>query len=58
MSGSLQQWVRNVIQDPNDPESVILDLGWDLCHSLGWQEGDVLGWKDNGDGTWTITKQK
>ena len=45
-----------VIQDPEDPEQLVLDLGTELCEQLGWQAGDTLQWNDNGDGSWTLTK--
>jgi hypothetical protein len=45
-----------VIQDPDDPETFLLDLGLDLCERLGWQPGDNLQWTDNEDGSWTLSK--
>ncbi len=47
-----------VIQDDQDPEQLLLDLGTELCERLGWQVGDTLDWTDNGDGSWTLTKQQ
>ena len=32
-----------------------LDLG-DIAEELGWKEGDTLIWKDNGDGSWSLSK--
>ena len=46
-----------VIQDDQDPEQLLLDLGTELCERLGWQVGDSLTWTDNEDGSWTLTKQ-
>ena len=46
-----------VVQDPEDPEQLLLDLGTELCERLGWRVGDSLTWTDNGDGSWTLTKQ-
>jgi hypothetical protein len=46
-----------VIQDDQDPEQLLLDLGTELCEQLGWRVGDTLTWTDNGDGSWTLTKQ-
>jgi hypothetical protein len=46
-----------VIQDDQDPEQLLLDLGTELCEQLGWHVGDTLTWTDNGDGSWTLTKQ-
>jgi hypothetical protein len=45
-------------EDPDDPEQLLLDLGTELCEQLGWQVGDSLTWADNGDGSWTLTKQQ
>ena len=46
-----------VIQDDQDPEHLLLDHGTELCEQLGWRVGDTLTWTDNGDGSWTLTKQ-
>jgi DNA-binding Xre family transcriptional regulator len=45
-----------VIQDEQDPEQLLLDLGTELCEQLGWQVGDSLTWTDNQDGSWTLIK--
>ena len=45
-----------VIEDPNDPEELLLDLGTELCEELGWKAGDTVQWIDNKDGTWQLTK--
>ena len=44
----------------NDPETgdLILPLPDELLRETGWQTGDTLDWKDNGDGTFTMTKQE
>ena len=47
---------RRLIEDPNDPEQLILDLGQELCDELGWNVGDTLTWTDNKDGSWQIKK--
>jgi DNA-binding Xre family transcriptional regulator len=44
-----------VIEDPNNPEELLLDLGTELCEELGWKVGDIVQWIDNKDGTWQIT---
>jgi hypothetical protein len=46
-----------VVQDPEDPDQLLLDLGTELCEQLGWHVGDVLQWIDNKDGSWTLTQQ-
>ena len=43
-----------VIEDPNNPEELLLDLGTELCAELGWAVGDTVQWIDNKDGTWQI----
>jgi len=48
--------IRRLIEDPNDPEQLILDLGQELCDELGWNVGDTLTWTDNKDGSWQIKK--
>ena len=45
-----------LVQDDQDPDQLLLDLGTELCEQLGWQAGDTLQWNDNGDGSWTLTK--
>jgi hypothetical protein len=45
----------NVIEDPDNPEELLLDLGTELCEELGWKVGDTVQWIDNKDGTWQIT---
>jgi hypothetical protein len=45
-----------VVEDDQDPEQLLLDLGTELCEQLGWKEGDVLKWTDNQDGSWTLSR--
>jgi len=52
-----QCFTRSVIQDPDNPEDLLLDLGTELCELAGWKPGDVIEWIDNKDGTWTLRKQ-
>jgi len=47
-----------LVQDDQDPDQKLLELGTELCEQLGWQPGDQLNWIDNGDGSWTLTKQQ
>jgi hypothetical protein len=46
----------NVIEDPDNPDELLLDLGLALCEKMGWAPGDAIIWTDNKDGTWTMTK--
>ena len=45
-----------VIENPDHPGELLLDLGTELCAELGWQVGDTLEWIDNKDGTWLLQK--
>jgi len=45
-----------VIEDPNNAEELLLDLGTELCEELGWKVGDTVQWIDNKDGTWQLLK--
>ena len=45
-----------VLEDPDDPENLLLDLGQEICDRLGWQPGDSIEWTDNQDGSWTLSK--
>jgi hypothetical protein len=47
---------RTVLEDPDDPGNLVLDLGHELCEQLGWKPGDTLSWIDNQDGTFTLRK--
>ena len=44
----------SVIENPENPEELMLDLSTELCKELGWQVGDTIEWIDNKDGTWTL----
>jgi hypothetical protein len=46
-----------VIEDPDNPGELFLDLGTELCAQLGWQAGDILEWIDQKDGSWLLQKQ-
>jgi hypothetical protein len=52
----IQSITVTVVEDDQDPEQLLLDLGTELCEQLGWHVGDSLTWADNGDGSWTIRK--
>jgi len=46
-----------IVEDPDMPGELLLDLGNELCAELGWQVGDTVEWIDNEDGSWTIQKK-
>ncbi len=53
---NIQSFARTVIEDPDNPGEVMIDLGQELCDQLGWKEGDTVEWIDNKDGSWTLKK--
>jgi hypothetical protein len=48
---------RTIIENPDKPDELILELGEEICDPLGWKEGDILVWTDLGNGSWKITKK-
>lgn len=50
-------FITTIVEDPEHPGEMLLDLGNELCEHLGWREGDTLDWIDNKDGTWTLRKK-
>jgi hypothetical protein len=46
-----------VIEDPDNPGQLLLDLGTELCAELDWQAGDILEWIDQKDGSWLLQKK-
>lgn len=52
-----QQFICEVIADPDNPGELLLDLGTEVCAQMGWAVGDTLQWIDNKDGSWTLKKQ-
>lgn len=52
----MEKFTCKIVDDPENPDERILELGDELCAKLGWQVGDNIRWTDNKDGTWTLTK--
>lgn len=52
------EFIRSIVEDPDNPDSMLLDMGDELCKYLGWSEGDEIEWIDNHDGTWLLRKKK
>jgi endonuclease YncB( thermonuclease family) len=50
-------FIRTIVEDPDHPGEMLLDLGDELCKHMDWKAGDTLVWIDNGDGTWTLRKK-
>ena len=53
----MPSYVRTVIENPDNPEELVLDLGDELCREAGCEVGDTLVWIDLGNGSWQITKK-
>lgn len=45
-----------VIDDPDIPGGLLLELPDKLCLEVGWRIGDTLEWIDNKDGTFSLKK--
>jgi hypothetical protein len=43
-----------IVEDPDNPGELLLDLGLELCAQLGWQVGDTVEWIDQKDGSWLL----
>lgn len=48
-------WTITTEEDPVTGD-IILPLPQEMLNLQGWKEGDTLEWKDNGNGSWTISK--
>lgn len=46
-----------IVENPDCPGELLLDLGVELCAELGWKVGDTLEWIDNKDGSWLLVKK-
>jgi len=49
-------YVSTVIEDPDNPNELAIDFPEELLSEAGFAVGDKLIWKDNGDGSWTLSK--
>jgi hypothetical protein len=49
---------RIVMENPDNPDELILDLGEEICGPLGWVEGDTIVWTDMGNGSWQLSKKQ
>jgi hypothetical protein len=50
-------FIREIIQDPDNPDELLLDLGAEILEELGWQCGDTIVWREMEDGAWNLTKK-
>lgn len=52
----MTSYTVSIVEDPDNPGELLLDLGLEVCNQIGLQVGDTVEWIDNKDGTWTIQK--
>ena len=50
------KFVRPIVEDPDHPGELLLDLGNELCEQMDWEPGDTVKWTQLEDGRWTIKK--
>ena len=46
-----------VVEDPDHPGELLLNLGQELCAEIGWKVGDTVQWIDQKDGSWLLQKK-
>lgn len=49
-------WQREIISDPDDPDTLMIELGDEIMAAVGWKAGDEIEFVDNKDGSWTLKK--
>lgn len=49
------RWIVDV--EKNDDGEHYIQLTEEMLANSGFQIGDTLDWKNNGDGSWTLTKK-
>jgi hypothetical protein len=49
--------VIQVVEDPDHPGELLLNLGHELCAEIGWKVGDTVQWIDQKDGSWLLQKK-
>jgi len=52
-----KSYTVELIEDPDNPDDLILPLSEELCEELGWTVGDDLTWEVNKYGTITLSKK-
>lgn len=53
----MKTWTATTIEDPDDPEGVILPLPEEMMSALDWREGDVLLWDVQEDGSVVVSNK-
>ena len=49
-------WTVTVEEADDGSGDLVMPLPQDFLDQQGWKEGDTLDWKDNGDGSWSLSK--
>jgi hypothetical protein len=52
------KWTITVEEAGDGSGDLVLPLPQDMLDLQGWKEGDTLLWKDEGNGSWSLTKDK
>ncbi len=50
------RWIATVEED--DAGNQYIPFTDEQLEAAGWKEGDTIEWKDNGDGSWTLSKKE
>ena len=50
------RWTVTVEEAEDGSGDLVLPLPEEMLQMQGWKEGDTLDWKDNGDGSWSLSK--
>lgn len=50
-------WTVDLLEDPEDPESLLLTFPDEMLEQAGWKPGDVLVWHVEDNGAISITKK-
>lgn len=50
-------WTAEILEDPEDSESLILQFPDEMLAQLGWKPGDTLVWDLQENGSITISKK-
>ena len=53
----MKTWTATTIEDPDDPEGVILPFPEEMMTALDWREGDVLSWDVQEDGSVVVSNK-
>lgn len=49
---------KHTLEVQEDEEGMFVVFPDNVMEQLGWKEGDSIDWKDNGDGSWSLSKKQ